>query len=104
VRCRFAKLRDSSAYHARAASLSGLRLDTADQQDRVIVDCLRDTVGDVIAVYRFGSTAHGTATRTSDTDVALLARERLSATRRFDVQEQLAVRLGHDVDLVDVCL
>jgi predicted nucleotidyltransferase len=73
-----------------------------DQQDRVIVDCLRDTVGDVVAVYRFGSTAHGTATRTSDTDVGLLARERLSAARRFDLQEQMAVRLGQDVDLVDL--
>jgi predicted nucleotidyltransferase len=73
-----------------------------DRQNRLIVDCLRHAVADVIAVYRFGSTAHGTASGASDTDVAVLARERLPAAARFDVQEQLAARLGRDVDLVDL--
>jgi predicted nucleotidyltransferase len=73
-----------------------------DPRDRIIVDQLRRALGDVVAVYRFGSSAHGTTHRASDTDVAVLARERLSATVRFDLQERLASHLGHDVDLVDL--
>ena len=73
-----------------------------DPQDRIIVDALRSALSDLVAVYRFGSSAHGTAHRASDTDVAVLARDRLSATVRFDLQEQLASHLGHDVDLVDL--
>ena len=71
-------------------------------QNRLVVDCLRQALDDVVAVYRFGSTVDGTASRASDTDVAVLTRARLPAARRFDVQEQLAGRLGHDVDLVDL--
>ncbi|NOT45639.1 MAG: nucleotidyltransferase domain-containing protein [Acidobacteria bacterium] len=70
--------------------------------DRLIVDELRAAPGDLIAVYRFGSTAHGTTHPGSDTDVAVLMRQRLSPESRFDLQERIAARLGHDVDLVDL--
>ena len=73
-----------------------------DQQNRLIVDQLCRALDGVIAVYRFGSTAVGTASRSSDTDIAVLARTRLLPEVRFDVQEQLAARLGSDVDLVDL--
>ena len=73
-----------------------------DPQNRLIVDCLRHAFEGVIAVYRFGSTAQGTASHESDTDIAVLARTRIPAAQRFDVQEQLAARLGRDVDLVDL--
>jgi predicted nucleotidyltransferase len=73
-----------------------------ETQDRLIVDCLRHALNDVVAIYRFGSTVDGTASRVSDIDVAVLTRARLPAARRFDVQEQLASRLGGDVDLVDL--
>lgn len=74
----------------------------AESQDQVIVDHLRQAVAGVIAVYRFGSTARGTAAATSDTDIALLARSRLTAAQRFEAQEALAAKLGCDVDLVDL--
>lgn len=70
--------------------------------DRLIVDELRLALGDLVAVYRFGSTAHGTTHHGSDTDLAILMRQRLSPEARFDVQERIAARLGHDVDLVDL--
>jgi predicted nucleotidyltransferase len=70
--------------------------------DRLIVDELRAVPGDVIAVYRFGSTVHATTHRDSDTDLAVLMRQRLSPESRFDIQERIAARLGHDVDLVDL--
>ena len=70
--------------------------------DRLIVEELRRSLGDAIAVYRFGSTAQGTTHRDSDADVAVLSRQRLSPAVRFDLQERLAGRLGCDVDLVDL--
>lgn len=72
------------------------------ETDRLIVGELRAAPGDPIAVYRFGSTAQGTTHRGSDTDIAVLMRQRLSPQSRFDLQERIAARLGHDVDLVDL--
>lgn len=73
-----------------------------DHQNGVIVDHLRRALPGVIAVYRFGSTAHGTASGTSDIDIGVLAQTRIPAALRFDVQEQVASHLGRDVDLVDL--
>jgi predicted nucleotidyltransferase len=73
-----------------------------DHQNRVIIDRLRRAFPDLVAVYLFGSTAQGTATPTSDADVAVLARERMAPERRFDAQEALAAEIGRDVDLVDL--
>lgn len=71
-------------------------------QNRVIVEHLRRAFDDVVAVYRFGSTAQGTASSTSDADLAVLTRARVAPERRFDVQEALAAAIGRDVDLVDL--
>ncbi len=71
-------------------------------QDRAIVDYLRSAPVKVIAVYRFGSTVDGASTRESDTDVAVLLREPLSAATWFDLQAQLAATLGCTVDLFEL--
>lgn len=73
-----------------------------DPADRVVVDLLRHALADLVSVYRFGSSAHGTTHRASDADLALLARRRLDPGLRFDLQERLAGVLGHDVDLIDL--
>jgi len=73
-----------------------------DRHDRLLVECLRQVFPDLVAVYRFGSTAQGTATRASDTDVAILTGGRIAPAHRFDVQEELAAAIGGDVDLVDL--
>jgi predicted nucleotidyltransferase len=73
-----------------------------EQEDRSLVDQLREAVDNLIAVYRFGSTAEGTSGPSSDTDVAVLARAPIPPAARFEIQERLASRLGHDVDLVDL--
>lgn len=75
-----------------------------DRQNRLIVDELRRAVGDLVAVYRFGSSAQGTSHRHSDSDIAVLARAPLAALARFDLQERLAGLLGHDVDLIDLTI
>jgi predicted nucleotidyltransferase len=73
-----------------------------DRQNRVIVERLRRVLEDLVAVYRFGSTAQGTATSASDADIAVLTRARIAPERRFDAQEALAAEIGRDVDLVDL--
>ena len=73
-----------------------------DQHNRLIVDQLRHALGDVVAVYRFGSSAEGTTHRHSDTDIAVLTRSGLPAATRFDLQEKLSSLIGTDVDLVDL--
>lgn len=73
-----------------------------DQHNRLIVDELRRALGDVVAVYRFGSSAEGSTHRHSDTDIAVLTRNGFSATARFDLQERLANLIGTDIDLVDL--
>ena len=60
-----------------------------DHQNRIIVEDLRRALDEVIAVYRFGSSANGTAHGSSDTDVAVLARQRLPPSVWFDIQERL---------------
>jgi predicted nucleotidyltransferase len=73
-----------------------------DVHDRLVVERLRRAFPDLVAVYRFGSTAQGTATRASDTDLAVLTGGRIAPARRFDVQEEIAAAIGGDVDLVDL--
>jgi predicted nucleotidyltransferase len=73
-----------------------------DRQDDLIASELQQALDDLIAVYRVGSSVQGQARDGSDTDVAVLCRRPLTATIRFDLQERLAARLGHDVDLLDL--
>mgnify|MGYP003546796088 CR=1 FL=1 len=67
-----------------------------------IVSLIRATMPDVIAVYRFGSTAHGQASADSDVDLAVLAPARLTPEARWALQERLADILRQAVDLVDL--
>ncbi|WP_163130334.1 nucleotidyltransferase domain-containing protein [Agarivorans sp. Alg241-V36] len=53
-------------------------------------------------LYLFGSQANNSATAQSDIDLALLLPQKLDPIQRFDLQEELAIKLGSDVDLVDL--
>ncbi len=68
------------------------------------MDVLKGTIADLIAVYRFGSTAHGTAVPSSDADVGVLAAGRIPDAIRFDLQERIAAGIRRDVDLVDLAV
>lgn len=70
--------------------------------DALVTALLRDAIPEVVAVYRFGSTATGGQRPDSDVDLAVLAPSPLDPVRRFELQEQLAVALRCDVDLVDL--
>lgn len=66
------------------------------------LELLQAHVADLEAVYLFGSIAHGDSTPGSDVDLAVLTPRGLNSQSRFDLQEDLAARLGCDVDLVDL--
>ncbi len=70
--------------------------------DRDIARFLRDALPQLIAVYRFGSTASAQEHAESDLDIAVLAGDPIDAVARFELQERLAAAVGRDVDLVDL--
>ncbi len=67
-----------------------------------IVRVLVEAVPDLIAVYRFGSQTGAQARPTSDIDLAILASQPTPAVRRFELEQELALLLHRDVDLVDL--
>lgn len=71
-------------------------------QDGAVVDEIRAAFPEVVAIYRFGSVAGGTAGPESDIDLAVLTPRPLDAAIRFDLQERLALVLRRPVDLVDL--
>lgn len=70
--------------------------------DTALVEYIKKSVPGLIALYRFGSQAKGTARPASDVDLAILSRVALSELRRFELAQDLAIQLHHDVDLVDL--
>ncbi len=71
-------------------------------EDALIVDTIQAAVPALHAVYRFGSSATGTARPDSDIDLGLLADRPLDPRARFELQETLAIALRRSVDLVDL--
>jgi predicted nucleotidyltransferase len=70
--------------------------------DTGLVEYIKKSIPDLIALYRFGSQAKGTARPDSDVDLAVLARVALSELRRFELAQELSTQLHRDVDLVDL--
>jgi uncharacterized protein len=70
--------------------------------DTGLVEYIKKSIPDLIALYRFGSQAKGTARPDSDVDLAVLSRVALSELRRFELAQELSTQLHRDVDLVDL--
>ena len=69
----------------------------------ILVDRLRHRLGeDLIAVYLYGSFAHGQPRPDSDVDLAVLTRQPVPQERLFEMALDLAGLVGRDVDLVDL--
>ena len=58
--------------------------------------------GELQALYLFGSVARGESRRDSDIDLAFLASGSPAPYAVFEAAQDLALRLGHDVDLIDL--
>lgn len=61
-----------------------------------------EVVPEAKAVYLFGSRAAGSAVRSSDVDLAVLASKPVDSGRLARAREALAERLRCDVDLIDL--
>jgi predicted nucleotidyltransferase len=70
--------------------------------DHALIEYIRKSVPSLIALYRFGSQAKGSARPNSDVDLAVLARDPIPNIRRFELAQELAIQLHRDVDLVDL--
>jgi predicted nucleotidyltransferase len=67
-----------------------------------VIQRVKEAVPGLIAVYRFGSQAQGTARPESDVDLAVLAQQALSPATRLALREDLSLLMRRDVDLIDL--
>lgn len=71
-------------------------------QIQLIKTALLEALPKIKLIYLFGSQAKGTANGSSDWDIAVLPHSPLDNTQRWDLAQNLASKLGQDVDLVDL--
>jgi predicted nucleotidyltransferase len=67
-----------------------------------IVSMLRERLGGLKLVYLFGSQASGGATPESDVDLGVCCSAPVDPLVRYELEQDLAVELSRDVDLVDM--
>ncbi len=67
-----------------------------------IIRLIRDQIDDPVAIYLFGSMAADAVHDSSDIDLAILPQSPLSNKERWNLQQELAIALRTDVDLVDL--
>jgi predicted nucleotidyltransferase len=67
-----------------------------------LIQTLQHLMPDVRLIYLFGSQVDGSATPSSDIDVAVLLKKKLDPVARFDIEQIVAIKLNQDVDLVDL--
>ena len=69
---------------------------------QLIIKELLEAIPELQAVYIFGSMASGDIHVNSDLDLAILSTAAIDDVLLWDLSQQLAVQLGHDIDLVDL--
>ena len=75
-------------------------LNANHQETAVQLICAR--IENPVAIYLFGSRAADAVHESSDIDFAVLPQAPLSPKERWDLQQELAIALHIDVDLVDL--
>lgn len=78
------------------------QLQTALVPKGTVVETLRASLPDCIAVYAFGSQMQGTAGAESDLDLAVLVAGYADPLKLWDLASQLADVVGCPVDLLDL--
>ena len=74
---------------------------TSIHEDQIVA-VLREKLPGLLAVYLFGSQAHGVAGPDSDIDLAILADGRQDTLALWNLGQDLASMLDRDVDLLDL--
>ncbi len=67
-----------------------------------IIRLIRDQIDDPVAIYLFGSMAADAVHDSSDIDLAILPQSPISNESRWNLQQELAIALRTDVDLIDL--
>ncbi|PHS33220.1 MAG: nucleotidyltransferase [Sulfurovum sp.] len=69
---------------------------------QLIVTTLKQEIPMLQALYLFGSQKDGSATVSSDIDIAYLATKPLANVERWELSQQLASLLSCDIDLIEL--
>jgi uncharacterized protein len=69
-----------------------------------LTQAVKQLMPDVRLIYLFGSQADGSATPSSDIDIAVLLDKKMNPVARFDLEQTLAIEFNQDVDLVDLLM
>lgn len=69
-----------------------------------LTQSVKQLMPNVRLIYLFGSQADGSATPSSDIDIAVLLDKKMNPVARFDLEQTLAIELNQDVDLVDLLM
>jgi len=67
-----------------------------------IIDLICQQLPDIQAIYLFGSANSAYEKSDSDVDLAFLATKKIEPMKRWQVQQELAILLDKDVDLIDL--
>lgn len=80
--------------------IDNIRLDMMVEK---IIDFLKSKIPDLQLIYLFGSRADGTQNADSDIDIAFVATNlQISAIQKWTIQQELAIKLNCDTDLIDL--
>lgn len=69
-----------------------------------LIQAVKHRLPRVRLIYLFGSQADGSATPSSDIDIAVLLDKKMNPVARFDLEQTLAIEFNQDVDLVDLLM
>ncbi|WP_323814987.1 type VII toxin-antitoxin system MntA family adenylyltransferase antitoxin [Cellvibrio sp. NN19] len=72
------------------------------QAESLICTELQNTFANALGIYAFGSRIQGTANAQSDLDLAILVAGYAEPLQLFELANQLADKLGYEVDLLDL--
>ena len=70
-------------------------------EEQLIISEIKNTLGDLIAVYIFGSQARGDQTATSDIDIGFACEKSITCLEVWECAGNIAALLNRDIDLVD---
>lgn len=74
----------------------------SEEVKKDIVSFLDQRIKNLQLIYLFGSEHTGDVHAFSDIDIAFVCAQQMSSINKFDIQEELAIKLKRDIDLVDL--
>ena len=74
----------------------------SNEDKQLIVSTLKQEIPMLQALYLFGSQKDGSATTSSDIDIAYLSTKVLGKVERWELSQKLALLLSQDIDLIEL--